>query len=151
LLNTRCYDVIVCDVNLSGELGTDIAEKILERDPTQPIYLMSEYTGSKVREEAARIGLELQRKLSHKDPDEFAEEIKKLLDKRPCDTPIAPAPGALGEAAAAAGQHGQHGSAAATRGNPVDVNGDSAEKIQRPQKSIQLTSPHVLAVRASLT
>lgn len=135
-LNSRSYDLIICDLALPGELGTDIAEKILERDVDQAIYLMSEYTGSKVREEATRIGLELKRKFSEKHQEIFVEDIRQLLDKRPCDSATATAP---------------TGEDAATRGNSADIiNGDSAVEISRPQKSIQLTSPHVLAARASL-
>lgn len=157
-LNSRSYDLIICEVALPGELGTDIAGKILERDAGQAIYLMSEYTGSKIREGAARIGLELQRKPSVIYQVEFVEEVKRLLNK-PCDSAIAglSEPGAVatgldpnGEAAAV----DQHGNDAAPRGNSADVtNGNSAAAAEssRPLKAIRLTSPHVLAARASLS
>jgi CheY-like chemotaxis protein len=147
-LNSRCYDLIICDVALPGELGTDIAARILERDPTQPIYLMSEYTGPEVRAAATRIGLELQRKFSQKDPDEFIDDIRKMLAQRPCDSSIAKPPGSLGEAADTSGGNGN---SAATRENSPDViHGNSAVEISRPRTAIRLTSPHVLAARASL-
>jgi CheY-like chemotaxis protein len=171
-LNHRCYDVIVCDVDLPGELGTDIAAKILERDPGQPIHLMSEYTGHKVKEAAARIGLTLQRKFVDKDPQEFVEDVKLLLTKRPCDSSIVNLPGAMGETAVVgpdpAPAIAELGEAAATRENHnhhfcsvgncglrnshSDVrHGNSAEqRSNRPLKSIRLTHPYVMAARASL-
>jgi len=146
-LNHRCYDVVICDVNLPGELGIDIAEKILERDPDQPIYLMSEYTGSKFKVAAAEIGLDLQRKFSQKDPEEFVADIERMLYQRPCDSAIAMA--SIGNHAAPDVQHGGN---AATRENrdPAERSSESAAELSlRPEKSISLTSPHVRAARAS--
>ena len=134
-LNRYCYEVVIVDVDLPGELGTDIAAKILERDSTQPIYLMSEFTGPQVREAAAKIGLKLERKFSQKKPSEFVENIKTLLAQRPCDS----APGA------------DTRGTVTRRSNANDVHrGESTEQIQKPAKPIQLTSPYVLAARASL-
>jgi CheY-like chemotaxis protein len=126
-LNSRCYDLVILDVNLPGELGTDIAEKILQADPGQPIYLMSEYTGA-VKEDAARVGLALHPhpKFSQRDPAEFLADVELLLKKRPCDS----------------------------LGNSQTIGEDSATDVARgeaaaPTKQIRLTSPHVAAARAA--
>jgi DNA-binding NarL/FixJ family response regulator len=143
-LNRSCYDVVICDVALPGELGTDIAEKILERDPQQPIYLWSEYTGPNVKADADRIGLELQRKFSEKDPHVFVAEIRAMMIRRPCASLSI----ATNGEAAATREKGRD----SPKSDESDVNhGRSAvESSRRPLKSIRLTSPYVLAARASL-
>jgi CheY-like chemotaxis protein len=133
-LNSRCYDLVILDVNLPGELGTDIAEKILQADPGQPIYLMSEYTGA-VKDDADRVGLALHPhpKFSQRDPAEFLADVKLLLTERPCDGP-------------------RHSNSQDIGGDTAgDVaHGESAEQIStRPIKQIKLTSPHVAAARAA--
>jgi CheY-like chemotaxis protein len=149
-LNQRCYDVVICDVNLPGELGIDIAERILERDALQPIYLMTEYLGNKFQAAAAELGLELHGKFSQRDPTAFIDDIRKVLEQGHCDSSTAKyhVPSATMTTSADGGDCAaadQHGGTADTRAS------GSAVEIQRPVKRIRLTSPHVLAVRASLT
>lgn len=131
-LNSRCYELVICDVALPGELGTTIAKKILERDLKQPIYLMSEYTGAEIRKEAESLGLTLKRKLSQKDPAEFLQQVKQLLERRSC-----PEPGRLGEAAD-------------TRGTTAEPPAAADRGEEAPPKPIRLTSPHVQAARAAI-
>lgn len=143
-LNHRCYDVIICDVALPGELGTDIAAAILARDQEQPIYLMSEYTGENVKEDARRVGLTLHSKFSQRSPDEFVKDIKALMSQRPCTsavTHLAATPSTNGDSADTSGGSGE---SAAT-----DRAGETAVATGPPQL-IRLTSPYVLAARASL-
>lgn len=89
MLNSNCYDLIISDLNLPIVFGTEILEKVLERDPGQPVMLLSEYWEGKAKEEAARIGVEIQPKFSNfevKDFESFIEQVTQLLAKRPCST-----------------------------------------------------------------
>lgn len=87
MLNAHCYDLIISDVNMPVVFGTEIIEKVLQRDPEQPVMLLSEYTGGKTKEEADRIGVPLQRKFSSFescDFERFLVKVQELLEKRPC-------------------------------------------------------------------
>src|SRR5688500_6888182 len=42
-LNSNCYDLIISDYNLPGEIGTTIADRVLERDSEQPFMIVTEY------------------------------------------------------------------------------------------------------------
>jgi len=87
LLNARCYDLVISDVNLPIVFGTEIVEQILKRDPGQPVMLLSEHTEGKAKEEAERIGVPLQRKFSSfasGDFDQFLTYVRTLLSQRPC-------------------------------------------------------------------
>lgn len=148
-LNSRCYDLVISDVAIPGELGTDIAAKILERDPQQPIYLMSEYTGEKVKEDAERIGLELHPKISQRGADEFIADIKRMIDQRPCDSTSLSSPGPNGEVADSPATSADT-PAARTNNNTIARIGSSTEEISRRPKQIRLTSQHVLAARAAI-
>lgn len=61
MLNRNCYDLLICDVNLPGELGTTVVEKVLERDIDQPVMLMSEYRSQEIKDEVARISTRFQK------------------------------------------------------------------------------------------
>lgn len=84
-LNERCYDVVICDVNLQGELGTTICQRLLERDPQQPVLLLTNYD---VAKEAARLGVPLYPKIAVAE-DAFLSLLKHLLSRRPCRTATA--------------------------------------------------------------
>lgn len=87
MLNAKCYDLVISDVNLPIVFGTEILEKVLQRDPSQPVMLLSEYANGKTKEEADRIGVPLQRKFSSFESgtfDEFLRSVRQLLAKRPC-------------------------------------------------------------------
>jgi DNA-binding NtrC family response regulator len=87
MLNARCYDLVISDVNLPIVFGTEIVEKVLQRDPGQPVMLLSEYTNGKTKEEADRLGVPLQPKFSSFTSasfDEFIARVRELLAKRPC-------------------------------------------------------------------
>lgn len=131
-LNKHCYDLVICDVMLPGELGTAIAEKILQRDPTQPIYLISDYVSPMIREEAERIGLKLQPKVSTKRPDEFLQDVQQLLEVRPC---------------AAARQTSSNTISDAAAGNSATFAAASSSRF--PSEPLCLISPHVRAARAA--
>lgn len=83
-LNEHCYDLVLIDVCLPGIKGTTIAERILAHNPSQPVYLMSEYCGPNVHQEAERLGLALHSKLSVKSPAEFLQEVKAKLAANFC-------------------------------------------------------------------
>lgn len=86
-LNARCYDLIILDLCLpGGELGTDIARKILDRDPRQPIHLVSAYRGTECQALATGIGLELEPKVGEISPTRFLASVKCKLNWRPCAT-----------------------------------------------------------------
>src|SRR3989442_13136932 len=55
MLNIECYDLVICDVKLPGELGTTVVEKVLERDPNQPVMLMTAYHSDVIKDEVVRI------------------------------------------------------------------------------------------------
>lgn len=147
-LNSACYDLIICDVDLPGELGTAIAARILERDPGQPIYLMSEYVGENVHREAARLGLKLHGKFSTVTAAEFLLAVKVLLERRPC---AESAPADRGKSGAAAGSNhfntdaaSSPRSAGATRQEERGLR--SSVTSRRP---IQLTSPLIHQCRTA--
>jgi CheY-like chemotaxis protein len=50
-------DVVVLDMRMPGMTGLDVARRIFEKDPTQPIVLCSAYLDQADRDEAARIGV----------------------------------------------------------------------------------------------
>lgn len=86
-LNARCFDLVVLDMCLpGGEMGSDIARKILERDPKQPIHLMSAYRGSSCQALAAGVGLPLEPKMAEISPEQFLECVRCKLNWRPCET-----------------------------------------------------------------
>jgi DNA-binding response OmpR family regulator len=83
-LNQRCFDLLIIDLCLPGELGTDIARRVLERDDRQPIHLVSAYRGDNCRALASEIGLALEPKLCEISPAEFLDCVKCKLRQRPC-------------------------------------------------------------------
>lgn len=85
-LNQRCYDLLIIDLCLPGELGTDIAKKVHEMDPNQPIHLVSAYRGDKCRALAARAGLTLEPKVGEISPDQFLKCVRCRLEERPCES-----------------------------------------------------------------
>lgn len=85
LLNRYCYDLLICDVNLSGELGTKIVERVLERDPAQPALVLTAYVSDEVLKELNRLGVPWCDKLgAAKDLDGFVTEVSALVHRRPC-------------------------------------------------------------------
>ena len=50
-------DVVVLDMRMPGMTGLDVARRIFEKDPTQPIVLCSAYLDQEDRDEAKRIGV----------------------------------------------------------------------------------------------
>ena len=50
-------DVVVLDMRMPGLSGLDVAKRIFEMDPTQPIVLCSAYLDQADRDEAKRIGV----------------------------------------------------------------------------------------------
>lgn len=93
-LNKKCYDLLIIDFCLCGELGTTIAREVLEADPKQPIHLVSAYRGAACRALAEKVGLTLEPKLAEISPNEFLERVRRKLDQRPCTSidrrPIGP-------------------------------------------------------------
>lgn len=85
-LNQRCFEVLIIDLCLPGELGTDIARKVLERDPKQPIHLVSAYRGDSCKALAHEVGLELEPKMGEISPDDFLQHVRRKLSERPCAT-----------------------------------------------------------------
>ncbi len=85
LLNRYCYDLLICDVNLSGELGTRIVERVLERDPEQPALILTAYLGEGVLRELERVGVPGLDKLeATADLEGFVSEVAALARRRPC-------------------------------------------------------------------
>lgn len=91
MLNRKCYDLLICDVKLPGELGTTIVEKVLERDEDQPLMLMTEYRSDEIKQEAARISERFQRpvpllpKFSELScPLAFVAQVRKALADNFC-------------------------------------------------------------------
>lgn len=85
LLNRYCYDLLICDVNLSGELGTKIVERVLERDPEQPALVLTAYASDEVQKELERIGVPWCDKLgAANDLSGFVTEVAALVRRRPC-------------------------------------------------------------------
>jgi CheY-like chemotaxis protein len=50
-------DVVVLDMRMPGLSGLEVARRILELDPTQPIVICSAYLDEADREEARRLGV----------------------------------------------------------------------------------------------
>src|ERR1700739_2046547 len=50
-LNRHCYDLILTDLRLQIDMGTTLVRTVLERDPTQPVAVTSEYERDMVKEE----------------------------------------------------------------------------------------------------
>lgn len=105
LLNSRCYDLVISDVNLVGELGTTIAERIREVEPCQPILLVTEYMHPGVVEDVKQIGLAviengadvpetggLLRKFSQTEGAEFMRVVSSLLEGEFCHKSKKPRP-----------------------------------------------------------
>lgn len=84
LLNRYCYDLVICDIGLPVVDGIQIIEKVLQRDPGQPVMLFSEYDSDETRAQAARIGVPVTPKFSVTPVDEFTRLVSELLEKRPC-------------------------------------------------------------------
>lgn len=86
-LSQRCYDLIISDINLRGELGTRIAKQVLDFDPSQPIMLVSEYVGENVAREVGRLseqGVPCWPKFTTVDFGSLITTVKELLQRRPC-------------------------------------------------------------------
>lgn len=105
LLNSRCYDLLISDVNLVGELGTTIAERLREAQPLQPVLLVTEYMHPGIIEDAAKAGLVvidhgasvpeiggLLRKFSQTDLPEFQRVVSTLLEGEFCHKNKQPRP-----------------------------------------------------------
>jgi CheY-like chemotaxis protein len=162
LLNTACYDLIICDFCLQpAEVGTTIAEHVLSRDPDQPFYLMSEYIGDNVKAMAASVGLELHHKFSDVCKDEFLSRVRTMLAQRPCpDSSISSGlPVALNDS----GDADSRESVSAG----IDISADARATIEpamsagaarqnrrgearRPSQAIRLTSPYLRAALSAL-
>lgn len=83
-LNEHCYDVVICDVSLAGELGTTICARLLEIDPEQPLLLLTNYDALEtVKQEAARLNVPIFPKMEVS-ADGFLQLLRTLLAKRPC-------------------------------------------------------------------
>lgn len=50
-------DVIVLDMRMPGESGLEVARRILDLEPTQPIVMCSAYMDQHDRDEASRLGV----------------------------------------------------------------------------------------------
>lgn len=120
-LNSYCYDLVISDVSLVGELGTTIAEKVLERDPQQPVLILTAYDGEKIEEEVKRLGVPCINKVTAaSNIEQFLSDVQALVEKRPC-------------VRRDRRQNNQH-----THNRRVS------------DKPLQITSPYVAAARASL-
>ena len=86
-LSQRCYDLIITDINLRGELGTRVAEQILQTDPEQPVLLVSAYVGEPVKKQIDKLkeqyGVPCWPKQSL-DMDGAVALIGELVNQRPC-------------------------------------------------------------------
>lgn len=98
MLNQNCYDLVICDFALPGELGTTVIEKVLERDVGQPVMLMTEYRSSEIKDEVNRISERFNRpvpvsaKFSELScPLAFAELVRKMLNVNFCESRAAQA------------------------------------------------------------
>lgn len=105
MLNSRCYDLVITDVNLVGELGTTIAERLREAQPAQPVLLVTEYMHPGIIEDAGQIGLTvinpgdsvpaiggLLRKFSQTELPEFQRVVSVLLEGEYCHKNKKPRP-----------------------------------------------------------
>lgn len=86
MLNRFCYDLLICDVNLTGELGTAIVKRVLEHDPGQPALVLTAYRSKRVVEEAEGLGVAcFDKLLVAADVPRFVERIGRLVKTRPCE------------------------------------------------------------------
>lgn len=126
-VNERCYDLVISDVGLRGELGTRIVQRLLEHDPEQPVLLLSNYDRREsIMADARELTAPLFPKL-HMSHPRFLTLLRSLLSRRPC----------VNQAARAVSM-------------PGSSEGDSEPKAKSGSTTrINLTSPLVRAARAS--
>lgn len=85
LVNRYCYDLIISDIGLPIIDGIMFIEKVLERDPDQPVMLLSEYDNrGHIKDQADRIGVPITPKFTKTTPAQFVEMVRDLLTHRPC-------------------------------------------------------------------
>ena len=84
-LNSYCYDLIIIDYNLPGQMGSTIAEKTLERDPEQPIMIITEYMTQRIQDFCQEKNIVLLPKFSSEKFDLFVQTVDEMLKIRPCD------------------------------------------------------------------
>jgi CheY-like chemotaxis protein len=92
MLNQHCYDLIICDVNLPGELGTTVVEKVLDRDPEQPVMLITEYRSPEIKAEVDRLSAKFEKQVPLAPkfseiscPLAFVEKVRHALESNFCE------------------------------------------------------------------
>lgn len=84
-LNERCYDLIIADYNIPGEMGDVVADKVLERDKDQPFLMITEYMTQGIRAYCEERNIPLMGKFSTVEVSAFVETVRQLLAENYCD------------------------------------------------------------------
>ncbi len=72
------WAAILLDVNLLGELGTELARKVLEENPKQPMAFLTAYGGERIRDSARMLGVPVWDKVEMTDIPLLIQKLNEI-------------------------------------------------------------------------